>query len=176
MDDPSFSGIQDAERKGAAALPHLFPGESCHRLKLCLARLTKTVGVNNEPMFPFELSSVNLKENRLEGIQQFGIFHQCQASVVAVQAEQAPFIDPSRRYLQIKAHAADNIGQKFFRFLASFIHSLTYAFLGFTFFVPTGFAFRGTSFTTTVESGVSVLFKLLITICWPKLTTFPKNQ
>jgi hypothetical protein len=74
MDDPPLGRVQNSERKRNAILSNMSGGELSHRMQLGFSSLTKTFGVDNEPVLTIETPSHRLKEDHLERIKHFTIF------------------------------------------------------------------------------------------------------
>lgn len=130
------------------------------------------VGVNDKAMFAVELAAIDLKKQNLECIKHLAVFGTSNVSVFSMKIKVTALVCPIGFDGHVESHVRDQAGQKLSRVLTSFVHISTYdaPSFGFTFL-----AFAGT-LSTTVVVGSFDLFSRLMSICWPKLTTFPNSQ
>jgi len=83
MNDASLGGIQYAKCKRPAILSYLISGKTRHRMQLRLARLAKSVRVNDETMLTIKLTTKRLEEHDLKSVEHFAIFRQSKMSIAA---------------------------------------------------------------------------------------------
>lgn len=69
MNDTALCRIEHAKSEWPSVLSDLIGSETGHCVKLGLSRLAKTFCINNEAVFPIEVSSVDLKKYHLECVQ-----------------------------------------------------------------------------------------------------------
>src|SRR6185436_9854777 len=109
MNDPSLGRIQNSEGKWNAVLANMTGGKFRHRVKLGFARLTKSVGIDDEAMLSIKVASHRLKQNYLERVQQLTVLRKREMRIVAAEIQQAALIRPLGRDLRIETHLGDDL-------------------------------------------------------------------